>query len=272
MSVVVPSYNHAQFLRAALESVFRQSYRNIELIVIDDGSRDGSPQLTREILGECPFSHRFTARENRGAPVTLNEAIRQSTGDYVNVLNSDDCFEPTRIEEMVEAVAATDADWGFSAVSCIDASGVPGQRTPRMRAPPGSPGQGTSSAKVTRSVRHSWARAMSPSPPAIFSFPGNSSTSSTDSATIGTTTTGISACGRSGAPSPAIVPRSAVPLPRPCEQHHQGTEPRDPAGSFEHAVRLPFGRVDPAADQSAGAVPPQPRHSLRRPPPCDGRR
>jgi len=125
VSVVVPSYNHAQFLRPALESVFRQSYRNIELIVVDDGSRDGSPQLAREILGECPFSHRFTARENRGAPVTLNEAIRQSTGDYVNILNSDDCFEPSRLEEMVEAVAATDADWGFSAVSCIDGSGVP---------------------------------------------------------------------------------------------------------------------------------------------------
>ena len=124
VSIVIPSYNHAQYIGDTLASVFRQSYRHIELIVIDDGSEDGSPELIRKALSDCPFPNKFIARDNLGAHVTINEGVRLSTGEYINVLNSDDCFEITRIAEMVNAVAGVGADWGFSAVSCMGADGA----------------------------------------------------------------------------------------------------------------------------------------------------
>jgi glycosyltransferase involved in cell wall biosynthesis len=126
VSVVVPSYNHARYVVDALRSVFRQTYRNLELIVFDDGSKDDSPAVIDALLEkECPFPYHFVARENRGAAATLNEAIARASGEYVNPLNSDDEFEPGRIEHMVERVANRSREWGFSAVVAMQATGEP---------------------------------------------------------------------------------------------------------------------------------------------------
>jgi glycosyltransferase involved in cell wall biosynthesis/ubiquinone/menaquinone biosynthesis C-methylase UbiE len=123
VTVVIPTYNHADFVEDALESVYGQTYRKIELIVIDDGSSDDTPSVIRRSLVNCPFLHRFVVRENRGAAATINEGIALASGEYVNVLNSDDMFTPNRIERMVAEVAGTDSDWGFGNVSFIDGSG-----------------------------------------------------------------------------------------------------------------------------------------------------
>jgi len=120
VSVVVPSYNHARYLPAALESVFAQTYRNIELIVIDDGSSDGSPAVIESLLARCPFPCTGLHRENRGAHATLNEAVRRARGAYINPLNSDDAFAPSRIEALVSGIAAEGRDWGFGSVVHID--------------------------------------------------------------------------------------------------------------------------------------------------------
>jgi glycosyltransferase involved in cell wall biosynthesis len=124
VSVVVAAYNHAAYVEQALDSVYAQSYRHLELIVIDDGSSDASPDIIRKKLRECPFPHRFVARENRGAYRTLNEAIALAQGRYVNPLNSDDRFAASRIGDMVAAVSRTGYQWGFSRCICIDAAGA----------------------------------------------------------------------------------------------------------------------------------------------------
>jgi glycosyltransferase involved in cell wall biosynthesis len=121
VSVVVPSYNHSAYLREALESVYAQTYRQIELIVVDDGSTDESAAIAREVLSHSPFPHQFVARDNRGAHATLNEAIGLSTGAYINPLNSDDTFTPTRIYEMLAATRRHSAALAFSSVEWIDA-------------------------------------------------------------------------------------------------------------------------------------------------------
>ena len=115
VAVVVPCYNHARFVTHAIESVFSQTYRQIELVVIDDGSTDGSTETARRALADSPFPCRFVARENRGATATINEAISLSSAPFINVLNSDDWFSDDRIALMVEHVAASGAHWGFSA-------------------------------------------------------------------------------------------------------------------------------------------------------------
>ena len=124
VSIVVPSYNHAPYLREALASVYAQTYRHIELVVIDDGSTDGSVELAKDLLRDCPFPHQFVARENRGAHATLNDAVARSTGTYINPLNSDDGFAPERIEVMLSAALRHDARLLFSDMEWIDAHSV----------------------------------------------------------------------------------------------------------------------------------------------------
>jgi glycosyltransferase involved in cell wall biosynthesis len=120
VAVVVPCYNHARFVERAIESTFSQTYRQIELIVIDDGSTDGSTQIARRALAGSPFPCRFVARENRGATATINEAISLSSAPFINILNSDDWFSDDRIALMVEHVAASGAHWGFSQIAYVD--------------------------------------------------------------------------------------------------------------------------------------------------------
>jgi len=122
VAVVIPSYNHAAYVVEAIESVLAQTARDIELVVIDDGSTDGSPALIERALARAPFDARFVSRANRGAPDTLNEAIALTSAEYVTVLNSDDCFDPARIARMTAAIAGR-TEWGFSAVDFIDADG-----------------------------------------------------------------------------------------------------------------------------------------------------
>jgi len=120
VAVVVPCYNHARFVKRAIESVFAQTYRQIELVVIDDGSTDASTEIARRTLADSPFPCRFVARENRGATVTINEAISLSSAPFINILNSDDWFSDDRIALMVEHVAASGAHWGFSQTAYVD--------------------------------------------------------------------------------------------------------------------------------------------------------
>src|SRR5436309_3291239 len=83
VSVVVPSYNHAPFVEAALRSVFNQTHAPARLLVIDDGSRDGSPRVIERVLNdECPFPCELIARENRGLCATLNEGLAKTRGAY----------------------------------------------------------------------------------------------------------------------------------------------------------------------------------------------
>lgn len=119
VSVLVPVYNHERFVEEALRSVFAQTYRNIELIVIDDGSSDRSAEVAQRVLRESPFPATFRGRENLGAPATLNECASLARGDFLNPLNSDDRFVPARIEKMVAEVAGRSLDWGFSRIQCI---------------------------------------------------------------------------------------------------------------------------------------------------------
>ena len=124
VSILMPSYNHERYVVAALQSVFAQTYSNMEIIVIDDGSTDHSVQLIREELKRSPFPHRFIARQNQGANATINECINLANGRYVNALNSDDLFSANRIERMVQEVHHGGAEWGFARCAILNEHGL----------------------------------------------------------------------------------------------------------------------------------------------------
>lgn len=94
VSVVVPSFNHAQFIEAALRSIINQTLVPAELLVIDDGSSDDSVAIIERTLKDCPFPCELAVRENRGLSATLNEGFARVSGNYFAYLGSDDLWLP----------------------------------------------------------------------------------------------------------------------------------------------------------------------------------
>jgi glycosyltransferase involved in cell wall biosynthesis len=109
VSIVIPSYNHAQYIEAAIRSVLQQTLQDIELIVIDDGSKDDSPTLLAAINDP---RMQVLFQENRGAHATINRGLKIARGKYLAILNSDDEYMPTRLEVAV-AELERNPDSGF---------------------------------------------------------------------------------------------------------------------------------------------------------------
>src|SRR6185503_3221517 len=101
VSVLVPSYNHAQFIEATLRSIIKQTLPPAELIVIDDGSSDGSQAIIERVFNDCTFPCKLIARENRGLCATLNEGFARTSGEYFAYLDSDDLWLPNFLSERV---------------------------------------------------------------------------------------------------------------------------------------------------------------------------
>src|SRR5260370_38353648 len=87
VSVVIPSYNHAAYIGEAIASVLGQSHRALEIVITDDGSRDGTPEIIRRI--DDPRINLEVLDRNRGAVAALNSAIRRSRGESICMLALD---------------------------------------------------------------------------------------------------------------------------------------------------------------------------------------
>ena len=107
VSVVVAAYNHQKYVQETIKSVIDQTYQNIELIVIDDGSKDNTWQKIQELSDTCQrrFS-RFVAQkqQNLGPSITLNKAFPLCKGKYIAVIASDDVYLPSCLEEQVKVM------------------------------------------------------------------------------------------------------------------------------------------------------------------------
>jgi glycosyltransferase involved in cell wall biosynthesis len=106
VSVIIPNYNGEIFLKESLESVLAQSYKNIEIIVIDDGSTDRSV----EILEEYQSKIRFIKSSHNGAAVTRNIGIELSSGEYLAFMDSDDIWMSEKIEKQMSIALNDDVD------------------------------------------------------------------------------------------------------------------------------------------------------------------
>ena len=121
VSVLVPSYNHARFIKQTLRSIFAQSLRPKRLIVIDDGSKDESVQIIERVLHDCPFDNRLITHENRGLCATLNEGLKLTEGEYFAYLGSDDLWLPGFLGEQVSLLESRpEAVLAFSHAYVID--------------------------------------------------------------------------------------------------------------------------------------------------------
>lgn len=117
VSVIVPTYNRGRFITEALNSVRGQTYRPIELLVIDDGSTDSTPDLVRqwkERHADEQLEVRYYRQSNCGAPVARNRGLIASEGAYIQFLDSDDVLHPQKISRQVRALDKSGADFVFS--------------------------------------------------------------------------------------------------------------------------------------------------------------
>ena len=105
VSVIIPTYNRATMITDALDSVRRQSYRPIELLIVDDGSTDD----TREVIQRYAETHaepgrldiRYLRQDNRGTTAARNHGLREATGEFIQHLDSDDRLLPDKLEKQV---------------------------------------------------------------------------------------------------------------------------------------------------------------------------
>jgi alpha-1,3-rhamnosyltransferase len=104
VNVVVPSYNHARFVKGCILSVLEQTYPNIKILVIDDGSTDESPRILTELAETYGFDLRL--HSNRGLLPTLNFALGEINGKYYAPFASDDVMLPNRIALQVAHMQA----------------------------------------------------------------------------------------------------------------------------------------------------------------------
>lgn len=103
VSVIVPAYNSEQELKACLDSLVEQTEKDIEIIVIDDGSTDKSIEIEEEYKNNYPNIRVYRNKENLGQSETRNRGIQLAEGDYIAFLDSDDYVNPEMYEELYKA-------------------------------------------------------------------------------------------------------------------------------------------------------------------------
>ncbi|HSG99334.1 MAG TPA: glycosyltransferase, partial [candidate division Zixibacteria bacterium] len=105
VSIIIPTYNRADFLPEAISSAANQSYPHCEIIVVDDGSTDETPQLLERFKGELGERLTVIRQDNRGVSAALNTAITHSRGQYISWLSSDDAYHPDKVWEGVRLLS-----------------------------------------------------------------------------------------------------------------------------------------------------------------------
>lgn len=102
VSVVIPVFNGSQYLREAVVSVLKNTYKNIEILLVDDGSKDESKEMCRSLTRRYKNVRFFSFEKNRGLGRVLNFALKKAKGEFICRLNQDDRMLPHRIEKQVK--------------------------------------------------------------------------------------------------------------------------------------------------------------------------
>lgn len=104
VSVVIPCYNQEKYIAEAIESVLAQTFDDIEVIVVNDGSSDNSLAIIQEYASKYPDKIRYIDQKNQGVIVARNNAIAQATGEFIFPLDGDDKIAPDCVEKLYNAM------------------------------------------------------------------------------------------------------------------------------------------------------------------------
>jgi glycosyltransferase involved in cell wall biosynthesis len=135
ISIVTPTYNHQKFIGACIKSVLAQTYQNWEMIIIDDGSNDGTGDIVG-LFGDERI--KYMKQENKGLErlsETYNTALNKAKGDYIAILEGDDFWPPYKLELQVPDFEDKKIVLSFGYTQIIDSEGKPLGRIPRIDLP-----------------------------------------------------------------------------------------------------------------------------------------
>ena len=110
ISVIIPVYNVEKYIHECIDSIIRQTYKNIEIICIDDGSSDKSYDILKEYASK---DNRFILlqQENKGAGTARNKGLEIATGDFISFLDADDFFEHDLLELALNKLQESESDF-----------------------------------------------------------------------------------------------------------------------------------------------------------------
>ena len=109
VSVIIPVYNVSSYLAGALDSVINQTYTNLEVIIVDDGSNDGSGEICENYAGDDPRIQ-LIHQSNKGLSAARNKGLDLATGAFIAFLDSDDVYDIAFVEKMMNVLLRTGSD------------------------------------------------------------------------------------------------------------------------------------------------------------------
>ena len=125
ISVLIPAYNHAAYIDAAIASVLVQDWPDIELLVLDDGSTDDTLEVAqRAVSGERRVRCRLDRQDNAGVSATLNRLMEMADGDALAILNSDDAYVAGRLSRTMAQVGDASRFFAFTEVNFIESGSI----------------------------------------------------------------------------------------------------------------------------------------------------
>jgi glycosyltransferase involved in cell wall biosynthesis len=124
VDVIIPSFNAAKYLPAALESVFSQTFDDWQILLVDDGSTDNTAEVVAPFLDRFGPRIKYIKQSNRGLPAARNTAIRASTAEFLALLDADDVWLPCRLLESLKVLAERpQAGLAYGLITRIDPEG-----------------------------------------------------------------------------------------------------------------------------------------------------
>lgn len=123
ISVIIPAYNAEKYIERCIRSVQNQTYQNIEIIVVNDGSADGTEEICRK-CGSQDARIRVLSQENRGVSAARNRGMEEAKGEYFSFVDADDTLPPAALAVLLEKLAAEKADIASGGMRAIHNDGT----------------------------------------------------------------------------------------------------------------------------------------------------
>lgn len=125
VSIIMPSYNCGQFVEETIRSVQAQTYQNWEIIFMDDCSADDTIRRVSELREKEPRIRLFQNKFNSGAAISRNNALREAKGRWIAFLDSDDIWEPEKLEKQIKFMEENDYAFSYTGYQEIDSDSNP---------------------------------------------------------------------------------------------------------------------------------------------------
>ncbi|MEZ4895224.1 MAG: glycosyltransferase [Saprospiraceae bacterium] len=136
VTVVTPAFNSAAYISAAIESVLKQTFQDLEMIVVDDGSTDNTKEIVSKYVQKYPEKIRYLFQENRGPGAARNTAIRNACGDYLALLDADDIWLPEKLALQLQFLKENPAySFVFTDAFAMDETGKKGETMMQLKNP-----------------------------------------------------------------------------------------------------------------------------------------